>query len=167
MNSDNLNLLQGTLDILVLKALINEPRHGYAVARWIRDTTDDALQIEQAINEAIAQTEALAKGLCPVELTSDGLMAALQEHAANVEAVFGLTCTYSCEEPVLVHDSNVATHLYHIVQEAINNAVGWPTPSRRVWTASKAPRTTPTCTVSRPPTTTASRPFAAATSVRD
>jgi len=47
MNSDNLNLLQGTLDILVLKALINEPRHGYAVARWIRDTTDDALQIEE------------------------------------------------------------------------------------------------------------------------
>lgn len=47
MTDENLPLLQGTLDILVLKALTNEPLHGYAVARWIRETTDDALQIEE------------------------------------------------------------------------------------------------------------------------
>ena len=47
MKEDNLNLLQGTLDILVLKALAFGPHHGYAVARWIRETTDDALQIEE------------------------------------------------------------------------------------------------------------------------
>ena len=39
-------LLQGTLDVLVLKALVWGPRHGYAVAEWIRATTDDALQVE-------------------------------------------------------------------------------------------------------------------------
>jgi transcriptional regulator len=47
MSDDTLPLLQGTLDILVLKALAREPLHGYAVARWIRETTDDALQIEE------------------------------------------------------------------------------------------------------------------------
>jgi transcriptional regulator len=47
MNRDNLNLLQGTLDILVLKALASGPLHGYGVARWIRETTEDALQIEE------------------------------------------------------------------------------------------------------------------------
>ena len=47
MTDENLNLLQGTLDILVLKALAAGPQHGYGVARWIRDTTDDALQIEE------------------------------------------------------------------------------------------------------------------------
>jgi len=47
MKDENLNLLQGTLDILVLKALAAGPQHGYGVARWIRDTTDDALQIEE------------------------------------------------------------------------------------------------------------------------
>jgi len=47
MNDDNLPILQGTLDVLVLKALANGPLHGYAVARWIRETTDDALQIEE------------------------------------------------------------------------------------------------------------------------
>jgi PadR family transcriptional regulator PadR len=44
---ENLDLVQGTLDILVLKTLSWGPRHGYAVARWIRDTTRDVLQIEE------------------------------------------------------------------------------------------------------------------------
>jgi transcriptional regulator len=47
MRDDNLNLIQGTLDILILKALAWEARHGYGVARWIRETTDDALQVEE------------------------------------------------------------------------------------------------------------------------
>ncbi len=47
MRNEALPLLQGTLDILVLKAVTAEPLHGYAVARWIRETTDDALQIEE------------------------------------------------------------------------------------------------------------------------
>ena len=40
-------LLQGTLDLLVLKTLSWGPRHGYAIARWLEDTTDDALEIEE------------------------------------------------------------------------------------------------------------------------
>jgi PadR family transcriptional regulator PadR len=43
---DNLNLLQGTLNVLVLKALAFGPRHGYDVARWIRQTSDEALRID-------------------------------------------------------------------------------------------------------------------------
>jgi transcriptional regulator len=42
----DLALLQGTLDALVLKALMWGPRHGYAVARWIKDTSDEALNVE-------------------------------------------------------------------------------------------------------------------------
>jgi PadR family transcriptional regulator PadR len=41
-----LELLQGTLDLLILKALSWGPRHGYAVARWIADRTRDELVIE-------------------------------------------------------------------------------------------------------------------------
>jgi len=43
---DDLELLQGTLDVLVLKTLSWGPRHGYAVARWIRDTSGDELEVE-------------------------------------------------------------------------------------------------------------------------
>ena len=45
--AENLELLQGTLDVLILKTLSWGPRHGYAIARWIRDTTDDVLRIEE------------------------------------------------------------------------------------------------------------------------
>lgn len=47
MAEDTLDLLKGTLDVLVLKALTWGPRHGYAVARWIEDATGGALQIEE------------------------------------------------------------------------------------------------------------------------
>lgn len=46
MKDDSLKLLQGTLDVLVLKALTFGPRHGYAVAQWIRDVTGGTLEIE-------------------------------------------------------------------------------------------------------------------------
>jgi transcriptional regulator len=40
-------LLQGTLDVLILKTLSWGPRHGYAVAKWLEETTDDMLAIEE------------------------------------------------------------------------------------------------------------------------
>jgi transcriptional regulator len=46
MAPTELQLLQGTLDVLVLKALARGARHGYAIARWIRETTDDELIVE-------------------------------------------------------------------------------------------------------------------------
>ena len=42
----DLDLVQGTLDVLVLKALAWGPRHGYGIARWLRDTTDDTILVE-------------------------------------------------------------------------------------------------------------------------
>jgi len=40
-----IDLLQGTLDMPVLKTLSRGAMHGYAIARWILQTTDDALQL--------------------------------------------------------------------------------------------------------------------------
>lgn len=41
------DLLQGTLQILILKALYAEPAHGYGIARWIERTADDVLRVEE------------------------------------------------------------------------------------------------------------------------
>ena len=41
-----MDLLQGTLDMLVLKTLRPGPLHGYAIAKAIRTTSSDALEIE-------------------------------------------------------------------------------------------------------------------------
>ena|ERR1700709_8505 len=42
-----MDLLQGTLDVLILKTLSWGPLHGYAVVRWISRQTEDALCIEE------------------------------------------------------------------------------------------------------------------------
>ena len=41
-----LDLLQGTLDVLVLKTLTWGPRHGYAVAQWLRSASGDRILVE-------------------------------------------------------------------------------------------------------------------------
>ena len=43
----SLDLLQGTLDLLVLKTLSWGPAHGYDVARWIQQVTGDVLRVEE------------------------------------------------------------------------------------------------------------------------
>src|SRR5688572_33495615 len=58
MSDDTLDLLKGTLDVLVLKALTWGPRHGYAVARWIEDVTGGTLQVEEgALYHALHRLE--------------------------------------------------------------------------------------------------------------
>ena len=39
-------LLQGTLDLLILRTLLTGPAHGHAIARHIRHTSEDLLQVE-------------------------------------------------------------------------------------------------------------------------
>jgi PadR family transcriptional regulator, regulatory protein PadR len=46
MPPTDLELLQGTLDVLVLKTLTWGPRHGYAVAKWIKETSAETIQVE-------------------------------------------------------------------------------------------------------------------------
>ena len=46
-NTPSTDLLQGTLDLLVLKVLTWGPRHGYAIARLIEERTGEALRVEE------------------------------------------------------------------------------------------------------------------------
>lgn len=48
MAREPLDLLQGTLDVLVLRTLAWEPMHGYAISRWIRERTRGVIEIEDA-----------------------------------------------------------------------------------------------------------------------
>jgi len=61
-----LEVLKGTLDVLILKSLSWGAMHGYAVSRWIRDVTDDALTIEEgALYPALHRLE--RRGLLEAE----------------------------------------------------------------------------------------------------
>ena len=60
------DLYTGTLDVLILKALSGGPMHGYGVGRWIRQTTGDALQVQEgALYPALHRLE--RKGLLDEE----------------------------------------------------------------------------------------------------
>lgn len=48
MDRGGMDLLQGTLDVLVLKTLAWQPMHGYGVSRTIRERTNGVLEIEDA-----------------------------------------------------------------------------------------------------------------------
>ena len=65
------DLVQGTLDMLVLKALSRGPNHGYGVAEWIARTSGDVLRVEEgALYPALHKLE--VRGLLASEWgTSD------------------------------------------------------------------------------------------------
>jgi PadR family transcriptional regulator, regulatory protein PadR len=60
------DLLQGTLDMLVLKALARGAKHGYGVAEWIHQSSNDVLHVEEgALYPALHRLE--VKGLLSAE----------------------------------------------------------------------------------------------------
>ena len=83
----------------------------------------DAAKIVQLVNDAIRKTRELSRGLLPVVSDAHGLMSALRLYAPEIEDLFGIGCRFQCEDAVLIHDAPMATHLYLIAQEAVNNAI--------------------------------------------
>ena len=62
MGGSSLEILRGTLDILILKALSRKPDHGYGIARWLKETSAEAFQVEEgALYPALRRME--KKGL--------------------------------------------------------------------------------------------------------
>jgi PAS domain S-box-containing protein len=83
----------------------------------------EAAEIVKMLNQAIDNTRQLARGLHPVAAEPLGLMSALKKWASEVEGLFHIGCSFQCEKPLQIHDANLATHLYRIAQEAVNNAI--------------------------------------------
>jgi PAS domain S-box-containing protein len=83
----------------------------------------DAARITAMVNETIQQTRALARGLCPVELETNGLQAALTELANRVTNLFAVECDFQTPTVVQMFDNAAAVHVYRIAQEAVNNSI--------------------------------------------
>jgi PadR family transcriptional regulator PadR len=64
--SETGELIQGTLEMLILKALVRGPMHGYAVAEWIQQTSQQVLKVEEgALYPALHRLE--LRGLLKAE----------------------------------------------------------------------------------------------------
>ena len=82
-----------------------------------------AQSIEGMISDAVAQTRLLARGLFPVEIEANGLMAALQQLAESTQRLARRPCLLDCPVPVELSDHTVSIQLYRMAQEAVNNAL--------------------------------------------
>ncbi len=94
-----------------------------SLLRRHKGSSTQAAAIAANIRDVMAQTRRLARGLCPVVLESEGLMAGLLELCSSTEGMFHIRCAFRCDVPVLIKSHAVAMHLYRIAQEAVNNAV--------------------------------------------
>ncbi len=99
-----------------------------------RPEAEDAATIATLVQEAIAQTRALARGLCPVQLETSGLESALEDLTFQVQRLHGVECQFKPRGNVDV-ETAMALHLYRIAQEAITNAVKHAAPRRVLVTA--------------------------------
>jgi transcriptional regulator len=70
------DLVQGTLDLLILKTLLHEPKHGWAIAKRIQLVSQEALQIQQgSLYPALHRLEQQAWIKAEWRLTETGRMA--------------------------------------------------------------------------------------------
>jgi two-component system, LuxR family, sensor kinase FixL len=82
-----------------------------------------AQTIADSVQRALREVRVAVQGLVPVEVDGAGFMAALEQLAAETTNRCGIDCRVEGDDRVRIEDNVVATHLFRIVQEAINNAV--------------------------------------------
>ncbi|MBL9122941.1 MAG: PAS domain S-box protein, partial [Planctomycetaceae bacterium] len=84
---------------------------------------EPAERIVEGLEQALEHVRALSKGLVPVELDAEGLMAALSDLAMRTSQLHQILCTFECVKPVRILDNQTSTHLYRLSQEAVTNAL--------------------------------------------
>jgi PAS domain S-box-containing protein len=101
-------------------------------AQSLPEAAEEAQRITSLVTRAIEQTRELARGLTPVELGSDGLVAALRSLTDQVQKMCGIPLELRFDDCVRVEDHNAAVHLYRILQEAMTNAARHSA-AKRIW----------------------------------
>lgn len=80
-------------------------------------------KLSTGLKRVLGQVRAISKGLVPVQIHPDGLSSGLNNLAKHVTDLYDISCRASIPVPVAVHDSETATHLYRIAQEASTNCI--------------------------------------------
>lgn len=75
------------------------------------------------LNEAIARTRALARGLWPVSLERDSLSDSVRKLADDLESLYGVSCAVKVADEPQIASHFTAHHVFRILQEAATNAI--------------------------------------------
>ncbi len=84
---------------------------------------EQAEKLVELLKDAVAQVRRTARGLAPLEVGEDGLVPGLRRLAEETCDVFNIACSFAESGPPAAHTPERSAHLYHIAQEAVNNAV--------------------------------------------
>ncbi len=82
-----------------------------------------AERLRRDLQQTLEQVRAISRNLNPVPVDSQGLMAALADLIEQVRLQSRVSCFFDCESPVVIEDNVTGTHLFHIAQEALSNAL--------------------------------------------
>jgi two-component system CheB/CheR fusion protein len=97
------------------------------LAETLRSDPAKAAQLVERMDQGLKRSQlelrTVLRGLLPVSVDSQGLMAALADLADRTQREGKVACTFDCPESVSVADNLTATHLYLIAQEAVHNAL--------------------------------------------
>ncbi len=95
---------------------------GTALAAKLLPESAASAKFVQLIEDSIELTRKLSRSLSPIELKPGHLREDFRELAAASAAEFKLACRFECDPATPLPDASVATHLFHIAQEAVANA---------------------------------------------
>ncbi|HLW68871.1 MAG TPA: PAS domain S-box protein [Gemmataceae bacterium] len=80
-------------------------------------------RITMGLRRCQKELRIVLRGLLPVPVDAEGLMAALADLADHTQQDGVANCCFDCPETVAVNDNLTATHLYLIAKEAVHNSV--------------------------------------------
>jgi len=97
------------------------------LAETLRTNPEQGAKLIERLGNGLRRSQkelrAIMRGLLPVAVDSEGLMAALSDLADRTDAIGDVHCRFDCPKPVSLSDNLTATHLYLIAQEAVHNAI--------------------------------------------
>jgi len=102
-------------------------------ARLVKRSVPEAEVVSECVahlQAARGQLRRVARGLHPVDIGARGLLSALQELATATDRIEGVECRLHTAGDVEVNDIGAASDLFHIVREALGNALRHAAPSR-------------------------------------
>ncbi|WP_419187385.1 chemotaxis protein CheB [Stieleria bergensis] len=79
-------------------------------------------KLVRGLKEANQHVQSLSHGIMPVQVDAEGLQSALTELASRTTVIGKVACSFAQHGPPSIESNTVATHLYRIAQEAVNNA---------------------------------------------
>ena len=112
--------VQQKLNVVVMVASLIQHQLDGKLTPQLKGFLDRLLESSR---QASKEVRDISHSLHSVNIEKSGLMTALQHLSTTTKEVFDVHCEFTYEQPVLIDEPTKATHLYRIVQEAVNNAI--------------------------------------------